>query len=100
MIEQHGHDWLDIHPLSSRLTQEDRAFLVACRDRHRLSFQQVRALVECAIDLSLWQEGPLSRYWHERTGSRKENGRLKEIVGGLFGALTRMGGSRRYDDSK
>lgn len=100
MIEQHGHDWLDIHPLSSRLTQEDRAFLVACRDRHRLSFQQVRALVECAIDLSLWQEGPLSRYWHERDGEGREGKReTKEIVGGLFGRIDAMRRDpARYDD--
>jgi len=38
---------------------------------YRLSFQDLKALVDIAIDLNMWQEGSLADIWEDR-GSRKE----------------------------
>lgn len=85
MSETKDHEWLDIHPLSSALSQTDREFIIAIGARHRLSFQQTRTLVETAVDLALWQEGPLPRLWDEQSGaSRQGKSRTKAIVGNLL----------------
>lgn len=56
---------LDIHPLAASLSAEDRTFILSIQERHPLSFQQMRAVIEHAVDLSLWRSGPLNRYWRE-----------------------------------
>lgn len=99
MIE-HRPSQLDRHPLSAALSREDHAFISSLSERHRLSFQQQRKLIEEAIDLSLWGNGPLSRYWDE-LGAPTLSGkpRTKAILDQLHAQVTRI---RRaptpYDD--
>lgn len=65
MQKPREHIDLDRHSLATSLTPTDREFLFAVGKEHHLSFQQGRMLVEAAIDLHLWQEGPLEKFWDE-----------------------------------
>lgn len=56
---------MEKHLLSKALTKEDYTYLNNLAQQYKFSFQQMRFLIETAVDLSLWQMGPLSDYIDE-----------------------------------
>ena len=62
--------FLATYPLAASLREEDRRFLLELSGRHRFSFQQMRMLIEQSIDLSLWDQEPLSMLWNEEFGAK------------------------------
>ena len=72
-------------PLASALNPSDREFLESMAAKHRITHQQMRILIEQAIDLSIWNQGPIASLWDEDAGSGKQGkARLKAIIGDLM----------------
>ena len=51
--------------LFSVLPEEDRHFIQMKSEIFRLSLQNIRKLIETAVDLRQWEEGNISLYWDE-----------------------------------
>jgi spore photoproduct lyase len=62
--------FLTTYPLATSMREDDRRFLLELSSRHRFSFQQMRMLIEQSIDLSLWDQEPLSMLWNEEAGAK------------------------------
>lgn len=58
-------DFARTYPLFDALSEDDRSFIEALHRRYRFSFQQLKQLVDTALDLRQWQEGPLRRWWSD-----------------------------------
>lgn len=75
---------IDEHPLASALTSQDRIFLEMVESRHHPTYQQMRMLIEYAVDLSLWRQPPLSEFWNEDAGGNiVGKPKLKAIIAEL-----------------
>ncbi len=52
------------------LSKEQRDFLEAKAKKYRFSFQELKQLVDMAIDLQMWQEGSIELLWED--GNKKD----------------------------
>ena len=72
---------IDQHPLASALVESDRRFLEKINNRYQITYQQMRILIEQALDLSLWCQTPLSTLWDDSIGKNLSGkGQLKAII--------------------
>ncbi len=60
----------------NKLDESLQEFIEQKANSYRLSFQDLKALVDMAIDLSMWQEGSLIDIWEDK---RDKNGTIKYI---------------------
>ena len=78
-------------PLFAVLPEEDRQFVKAKSGEFRLSLQNVRKLIEYAVDLRQWEEENISYYWDE-SGIEKLSGkdRSRLILKKLYGKIDQL----------
>ncbi len=71
-------------PLFAVLPEEDRDFIKLKAEEFKLSLQNIRKLIETAVDLNQWEEKNISHYWDE-SGIEKLSGkdRSKAILKNL-----------------
>ena len=83
--------FLKTYPLSSALPEDDRQFLIGLAQLHRFSYQQMRMLIEQAIDLSIWGQSSLSMLWDEGIGSKMSGKpRTKAIIENVIEQIDRL----------
>ncbi len=63
-------------PLFTVLPEEDKEFIKLKSGEFRLSLQNVRKLIETAVDLRQWEEKSISFYWDE-SGIEKLSGKVR-----------------------
>ena len=61
-------------PLFTVLPEEDKEFIKLKSEKFRLSLQNIRKLIETAVDLRQWEEESISFYWDE-SGIEKLSGK-------------------------
>ncbi len=55
----------------NKLSKSLQEFLEQKADNYRLSFQDLKALVDIAIDLNMWQEGSLIDIWEDKRDKKE-----------------------------
>lgn len=71
-------------PLFAVLPDDDRNFIKLKSEKFRLSLQNVRKLIETAVDLRQWEENSISFYWDESnieklSGKERSKSILKRV---------------------
>jgi len=91
MDEVYLHALLTEHPLAAKLERSEQEFIAGVIHRLHPSHQHVRYLVEQALDLALWQEGPLSALWDESAGAAQSGKQqVKSIIADVQRKLERI----------
>ncbi len=78
-------------PLYSRLSRDTSQFLERCGSHYWMSFQELRQLMEMAIDLVMWREDSLEVMWE-----RAERAALEEGKSDKTAVLDRL--NRHYNE--
>jgi spore photoproduct lyase len=93
---------MEKHLLSKALTKEDYTYLNNLAQQYKFSFQQMRFLIETAVDLSLWQMGPLSDYIDENVKPNLSGKpKIKAIIEDLNAKILAIKSEpTKYDDFK
>lgn len=76
---------------AQRLSDEQRAFLERQALDYRFTQQELRQLCDIAVDLAMWDEGPLERIWPQppasTSGPKRRRRQLLEGLNGRWQAL-------------
>lgn len=63
-----------------RLSESNRKFITDKADEIKLSFQDIKQLMDIAIDLEAWGEEPLEYYWSQNPPEKLHNKELKTYL--------------------
>jgi len=84
-------DELSQYPLEGALDKTDRQFLLHLSRNARPSYQQMRQLIEYAIDLRLWRQKPIIELWDEHAGEHlTAKPRFKAIMNNLAAKIDQL----------
>ncbi len=86
---QTPQELLASHPLATSLTSEDYEFLIDILSQYHPTYQQIRILIEQAIDLRLWRQNSISIVWNESSGEKFQGKlRFKAIMQDMMHAVS------------
>ena len=60
-----------------RVSKGNREFIIELCDKYRLSFQDIKQLIDIALDLEAWDEKQLKFYWPETLTIKLKGKELK-----------------------
>lgn len=63
-----------------KLSSEEQDFISLIAEKYKLTFQDIKTLVDTARDLAIWGEGTLSNYWKEPMETNLKGKQLKQHI--------------------
>ena len=76
--------------LFSRLPPPQQAFVREISERHRFTLQELRQVIEIALDLEIWGSGSLQQHWSEEESSQDPKQKKKRAVQRLQARWNRL----------
>lgn len=66
------------NPVYSSLSLTNKEFISGKSGEFRFSFQEIKQLIDIAVDLEMWQEGDLSSIWNENKTEKLKGKNLRQ----------------------